>query len=192
MAATPVPEFKKNFFVQSKTNPIVEDYIFDKKIGEGSFGSVYLAKNKRSNNKVAIKQMARNRIRKPSRLQNEISVISNADHPNIVRVYEIYEDPRNVYFVTEVLEGGELYEAIIKGGKFNEIQARKYFHQLIYALNYLHANGVAHRDLKPENMLFATRDSDETAKLIDFGFANYFEEGKTMQSRVGTPFYISP
>ena len=118
--------------------------------------------------------MARNRIRKPERLQNEISVISNADHPNIVRVYEIYEDPRNVYFVTEVLEGGELYDSIIKNGNFTEIQARKYMYQLIYALNYLHENGVAHRDLKPENMLFAEKDSDETVKLIDFGFANYF------------------
>jgi calcium-dependent protein kinase len=117
--------------VVSRSGDIRQDYTFQKKLGDGSYGVVYLAtKNgsgSGSDSEVAVKQIAKNRIKKPERLINEINVITSCDHPNIVRCYEIYEDPRNIHFATEVCRGGELYDWIIKHGTFNEAVSRRIF-----------------------------------------------------------------
>jgi len=71
------------------------------------------------------------------------------DHPNIIKLYETFEDSRNVYMITELCTGGELFDKIIQKGFFSEEEARIVFKQMILALNYCHSQQVAHRDLKP-------------------------------------------
>ena len=110
--------FKRNFWVQSKCNAITDDYTFGPKIGEGTYGHVYKAVNKVSKKEVAIKQIARSHVKNFERLKHEIEILKLVDHPNIVRVLEVYEDARNICFVMELCQGGELFDAIQKCGKF--------------------------------------------------------------------------
>lgn len=96
------------------------------------------------------------------------------DHPNIIKLYETFEDSRNVYLVMEICEGGELFDRIIEIGHYNETTARSVFTQIIQALNYCHRNKICHRDLKPENFLLLTKAKDSPIKMIDFGLSKFF------------------
>lgn len=95
------------------------------------------------------------------------------DHPNVIRLYEVFEDKKFVYLVMELCEGGELFERLIKKVTLSEDEARSFFHQLLKALNYLHSKKVCHRDLKPENLMFV-KPGDNLMKIIDFGISKTF------------------
>jgi calcium-dependent protein kinase len=95
------------------------------------------------------------------------------DHPNIVKLYEIYQDQKNIYLITEYLEGGELFDLILKTKHFNENIAAKIMKQLLSAVSYCHNKNIVHRDLKPENLLLCKPDSFEI-KVIDFGLSRTF------------------
>jgi calcium-dependent protein kinase len=86
-------------------------------------------------------------------LTNEIKILKQLDHPNIVKLYEVYSDSRNIYMITEYLEGGEVFDLILKSKHFNENIAAKIMKQLLQAINYCHSKKIVHRDLKPENLL---------------------------------------
>lgn len=90
------------------------------------------------------------------------------DHPNIIRLFEVYEDKKYIYFVMELCTGGELFETVTEEGHFSEDKARASFIQLMKAINYLHGRKICHRDIKPENLLYSSKKSN-TLKLIDFG-----------------------
>ena len=124
-------------------------------------------------------------------LTNEIKIMKQLDHPNIVKLYEIYQDTRNIYLITEYLEGGELFDLILKSKHFNENIAAKIMKQLLSAIAYCHSKKIVHRDLKPENLLIVKTNTYEI-KVIDFGLSRTFEPNKNMYSRMGTPFYIAP
>jgi len=118
------------------------------------------------------------------------------DHPNIIKLYETFEDSRNVYMITELCTGGELFDKIIQKGFFSEEEARIVFKQMILALNYCHSQQVAHRDLKPENFLLLNDNADWPLKLIDFGLSFMFDQNKVtakgMGTLVGTSYYMAP
>jgi calcium-dependent protein kinase len=101
-------------------------------------------------------------------LRYEIDVLKNLDHPNILRLYEVFEDKKCIYLVTEYCEGGELFDEILHRGSFTEMDAAKVIKQLLSAIAYCHGSQVCHRDLKPENILIDNRDKN-TIKVIDFG-----------------------
>lgn len=124
-------------------------------------------------------------------LNNEIKILKQLDHPNIVKLYEVYSDSSNIYLITEYLEGGELFDLILKSKHFNENIAAKIMKQLLSAICYCHSKKIVHRDLKPENLLITKANSYEI-KVIDFGLSRTFEAHKNMYSRMGTPFYIAP
>ena len=90
------------------------------------------------------------------------------DHPNILKLYEVYQDDARFYVVTELCEGGELFDEIIKRNHFSEKDAAEIMLQVLKAINYCHANDICHRDLKPENILI---ESEGLIKVIDFGTA---------------------
>ena len=102
-------------------------------------------------------------------------MINFKDHPNIIKLYETFEDKRNVYLVFEVCSGGELFDRIISEGHFSDQRARSIFSQIVKSLNYCHKHGICHRDLKPENFLFATKDPDSPLKVIDFGLSKIYK-----------------
>lgn len=125
--------------------------------------------------------------------EEEVNLLKELDHPNIVRFYECYQDSSHHHLVLELLEGSSLVKLVETTKGLPENFAKRLFFQAAYAVNYLHHVGITHRDLKLDNFLFAKGSSDELGnlKLIDFGFAKNFRS-KTLKSHVGTSWYIAP
>ena len=128
----------------------------------------------------------------------EIEVLRELEHQNIIKIFEYYIDNKYHYIISELLRGGELYEAIFKFQKFNEKKAAYIMKQILSALNYLHSKGIIHRDIKPENILVQRtnkknkNDMDEiNIKLIDFGVSNFFKENEILTIKVGSSYYIT-
>lgn len=165
-----------------------------KQLGKGTYGEVSGATHIETGQRRAIKVIARSKIRNWERFQTEVKILQTLDHPNVIKLYEYFEDDTNVYLVTELCTGGELFDRIIKEEYFNEKKAARIFKQILQALNYCHSMNIVHRDLKPENFLFVSPDENSDLKIIDFGLSKIMEGGKLqrMKTRAGTPYYISP
>jgi calcium-dependent protein kinase len=116
------------------------------------------------------------------------------DHPNIIKLYESFEDHRNIYLILELCTGGELFDRIIDAGHFTEVQAATVMQHMFRAIFYMHENHICHRDLKPENFLFTTKEPiDKCAlKVIDFGLACKFAADQVLTTKAGTPYYVAP
>lgn len=181
----------KQIFIDSLRGNVEDHYILDKKLGDGSYGTVFLARDRNTQALRAVKKMLKSKIKNPERLRTEIEIMKVADHPNVVRLYEVLEDTRFIYLVMEVCSGGELFDYIVANKRINERKAANLFRQLLLSLSYLHSHDICHRDLKPENLLF-TDDTHESLKLIDFGLSKIMKESQAMSTKAGTPFYISP
>ena len=125
----------------------------------------------------ALKSVEKNLIRKSKRNANsilfEIDVLRSVDHPNIIKIFEVYESDKYIHLVFEYLEGGELFEKIKSKGLYSEKDAINVMRDLLEALDYLHAKGIVHRDLKPENLILANKDKDDNLKIADFGLASF-------------------
>lgn len=136
----------------------------------GGYGTVQKCWHKETGAVRAVKIMKKSKISKSdwTRLRYEIDILKNLDHPNILRLFEVFEDKQQIYLVTEICDGGELFDEIINRGKFEEKDAAPIMKQLLSAISYCHKKNVCHRDLKPENILLDAKDKG-TIKLIDFG-----------------------
>jgi len=102
-------------------------------------------------------------------MKNEIAILKEIDHPNIIKMYEFFSDEKRFYIVTEVCKGGELFDVICEKGSFNEADARILMKQVISCVNYCHKKNIVHRDLKPENILLDGQNGYDDIKIIDFG-----------------------
>jgi len=185
--------------IRSHDGKIQDFYDMDKKkIGEGSYGSVSKGKVKGAGGGAgsirAIKTISKAQMKNIDRFKQEIAIMKMMDHPNIIKLYETFEDHRNIYLVMELCVGGELFDKIIESGHFTEVQAATLMKQIVRAIYYMHENKVCHRDLKPENFLFTTKEdiSNNTLKIIDFGLSCKFEKGQVLQTKAGTPYYVAP
>jgi calcium-dependent protein kinase len=98
----------------------------------------------------------------------EVGILKQLDHPNIVKIYEVFEDPKRFYIVTELCKGGEVFDEILRRDHFSEKDAAGVVKQVLEAVSYCHGEKVVHRDLKPENLLFDEEGGD-VIKVIDFG-----------------------
>lgn len=107
-------------------------------------------------------------------------------------MYEVFEDDKRLYIVTEICKGGELYEDVMSKGKISERNAAVLLKQLLWCLNYLHKKNIVHRDLKPENILLEAKKDYDQMKIIDFGTATYIKPGQILNEKLGTPYYIAP
>lgn len=165
-------------------------------LGAGSYGQVCKAEHKASKAIRAVKTVSKVAAgpRILSRLHTEIDIMKMLDHPGIIKLYETFEDRKNIYLVMELCVGGELFDRIVASGHFTETQAAIVMQQMISAVYYMHENHVCHRDLKPENFLFRSKDPIETniLKLIDFGLSATFEPGTFFATKAGTPYYVAP
>ncbi|EGR32160.1 protein kinase domain protein [Ichthyophthirius multifiliis] len=135
-------------------------YRIGKFLGQGGFGIVCVAINRQTSFKRAVKMINKQRIKKIDewKLLQELQIMQEIDHPNILKVLEHYEDTQHHYFVTELLYGGDLFDKIVEHKAFSEQQASEYMKQIISAVSYLHSLNIVHRDLKPENILFAKKN----------------------------------
>jgi calcium-dependent protein kinase len=126
--------------------------------------------------------------------------LQKIDHPNVLKLYEYFEDSQNFYLVTELCLGGELYEKIVENEFFTEHQAACIFKQILISVCHLHKHNICHRDLKPENFMIVSKTDDllnAQVKTIDFGLSEICcsqDSGKVekMKTKVGTPYYMSP
>ena len=116
------------------------------------------------------------------------------DHPNIVRIEEVYESNNEIYIVQELCLGGDLFGRLNEkpGFHFNEVQSARLVKQMLSSVRYIHSKGIIHRDLKLENFLFSSTKEDSPLKMIDFGLSKYFEIGQKHSDPVGTPYTCAP
>lgn len=149
-----------------------------KAIGTGTYGSVVKAVNKSTRAIRACKSMARKNIKNESRFREEIELMKKLDHPNIIRLFETFEDHKYIYLILELSTGGELFDKIVAEGLLAEKAAAKIVRQIVSALYYMHDHFIMHRDLKPENFLFASTEPDAALKVIDFGLGAKFKPGQ--------------
>jgi serine/threonine protein kinase len=177
-------------------------------LGSGTYGVVWKARSRETNDMYAIKSITiicRNRNKK--KLRKEIDLLRIFNHPNIVRLYDVVETVHNLYIIQELCHGGELFDAISNSGtgKFNEKDAASVMRDAILAIQYCHDRNICHRDLKPENFLLATpllpqrdprTDPFPTIKLADFGLGAGISATRSSHNQlsglVGTIFYIAP
>lgn len=122
----------------------------------------------------------------------ELDLLREMDHPNIVKVFEHYQDDKYHYLISEYCSGGELFDRIKEVSPFTEKVAASYMKQIFGAISYCHINKICHRDLKPENILFDSKASNSNLKVIDFGASTKFDPMQKMTKRIGTPFYVAP
>jgi len=191
-----LPTAKLSFCEKLQVNkaPLRQVYSVSRtSLGEGGFGMVSKATHKVSKMRHAVKFLPKERTDAKD-FGNELLICASMDHPNIVKVYDIFEDQRAYYLVMELCAGGELFQMLCDCMRFSEAQAATIMRQVLGGVRYMHAQGVCHRDLKPENFLLHAAGGIEqaTLKIIDFGIACRFVPGEVLTNTSGTAFYMSP
>ena len=190
-------QINKKSFIKKQQN-IDKYYTFDSKpLGKGSYGIVRKGKHKITNQIRAIKTIMKSLIEDKEKFKLEIDILSSMDHPNIVKLFEWYEDEQNYYLVMEICQGGDLFIRIKQLGFFQEEDAKIIFNQIIKSIRYCHERKIVHRDLKPENFVFVSNDKNSPVKLIDFGLSKMYQNTKTgelvpLKTKAGSPYYIAP
>ena len=199
--------FKEELKLKVTINTLIEEnncaptkkYKIISKLGDGSYGVVYLAVNIITKQNIAmkkIKKVKENEI-DDMEIKNEINILKKLDHPNIVKIIEFYSAPKAYYIITDFCSCGELYNQI--KNQYSENQLAVLFYQVLSGLYYLHSNNIVHRDLKLENILISEIEKDKVTnekyfwvKIIDFGTAKIFEKNKSEKAVVGSSYYIAP
>ncbi|XP_028097653.1 CBL-interacting serine/threonine-protein kinase 23-like isoform X2 [Camellia sinensis] len=170
-------------------------YELGRTLGEGAFAKVKFGRNLETDENVAIKILNKEKILKHDmigQIKREILTMKLIRHPNVIRMYEVMASKTKIFIVLEFVTGGELFDKISSKGRLKEDEARKYFQQLINAVNYCHSRGVFHRDLKPENLLL---DANGILKVSDFGLSalpQQVREDGLLHTTCGTPNYVAP
>jgi serine/threonine protein kinase len=172
--------------------PIGNYYSMEKVIGSGKYGVVKLGKSVNdSEYKVAIKVIKLEKLMSQYySIVQEIYALKKIDHPNVVKIHEIFKDERKLYIVMEYVEGKELFDFVVQKMKLLESEASKIAMQLLKTIKYLNEVKICHRDLKPENIII----NPETIhiKLIDFGLSSLYSEFTHLETKVDTPYYVAP
>ncbi|KAG9454936.1 hypothetical protein H6P81_007840 [Aristolochia fimbriata] len=170
-------------------------YELGRTIGEGTFAKVKFARNIETGEPVAIKILDKEKVLKHKmveQIKREIATMKLIKHPNVVRLYEVMGSKTKIFIVLEFVTGGELFDKIVNHGRMREDEARRYFQQLINAVDYCHSRGVYHRDLKPENLLL---DTQGNLKVSDFGLSalsRQVRDDGLLHTTCGTPNYVAP
>ena len=193
--------FSKENLINQINCSIKDHYEIVSQIGKGGFSKVLEVRNKTTNAIRACKYISKAKMNEKTlkRTLREINMLKKLDHPNIIKLYEVYESKNSIYLIMEKCNGGELFDNIIehitKGKMYTEKQASEIILQILSAINYCHKNGICHRDLKPENILLLNKENENgennKIKIIDFGLSQYISD-KKLNSRVGTAYYVSP
>ena len=196
---------KKEFFIRQTDGQITQHYDVLKKIGEGGSAKVYKVKSKNTGEIKAMKQVEKSKLPDVKYFETEIKILSLLDHPNIVRLFEVFEDDKNFYLIMELCQGGNLLSRM-KNNRYKEKAAAVLMEQVVSAIAYCHEKGICHRDLKPQNVLFCDESPNSPVKVVDFGISKIFDPSltnlqnelkgdprlKKMDSQIGTLYFISP
>uniref|UniRef100_A0A3B3ZU35 Protein kinase domain-containing protein n=1 Tax=Periophthalmus magnuspinnatus TaxID=409849 RepID=A0A3B3ZU35_9GOBI len=149
----------------------VGPYRLEKTLGKGQTGLVKLGVHCVTNQKVAIKIVNREKLSESvlMKVEREIAILKLIEHPHVLKLYDVYENKKYLYLVLEHVSGGELFDYLVKKGRLTPKEARKFFRQIISALDFCHSHSICHRDLKPENLLL---DEKNNIRIADFGMAS--------------------
>lgn len=174
-------------------------------LGLGSTGKVQLAHNEATGQQAAIKVISKAIFNAkvtskesalaatpdslPYGIEREIIIMKLLNHPNVLRLYDVWETNSNLYMVLEYAEKGELFNLLVERGPLPENEAIRFFRQIVIGISYCHALGIVHRDLKPENLLL---DHKFNIKIADFGMAALETEDKLLETSCGSPHYAAP
>lgn len=174
-------------------------------LGSGNFATVYKCKKKsglkptevdnweQTPDEVAIKVIDKSKVEDMNDVEREINIMKDLDHENIVKLYHVFKEPKKINLVMALVEGGELFDAIVEDGNFTEKKAARVMTQLCKALDYMHDRKIVHRDLKPENLLLKSKDKDNINIMVaDFGLARVVSPTDMMKTACGTPGYVAP
>lgn len=180
----------------SLNKDIRQFYKFKDVLGGGHFGTVRIAyrRDVEPRKLFAVKSISKKNLTKKDLedLMREVEILSNLDHPNIIKFYETYHDEFYFHIVMELCRGKEVFDRIIEEGNINEHKVSKIIYKVLQAISYCHSAGISHRDLKPENILFETAEQDAEIKLIDFGLSRKYDSKEKMHTILGTPYYVAP
>jgi calcium-dependent protein kinase len=195
-ASLPSPSVT-NQFVDIESHYIVDPIV----LGAGHHGSVRQCIHRQTGKQYAVKSICKSDPSvKIQGLVREISILKEMKHKSIIQLVDVYEDTEYVHLVTELCQGGELFDRIVQksgapgDGCFSERETARILFQILKSIRYMHRQNIVHRDIKPENILFESQDEDSPIKIIDFGLArkHYEELEPPMSTIVGTPYYIAP
>ena len=171
------------FFKQSE---IKKRYDIGDTLGSGNFATVKRATSKQPTQgiptDVAIKIIDKAKVDDMQDIRREVEIMQDIDHPGIIKLYEIFDEPKKMHLVMELVTGGELFDRIVAKGQYTEADASKAIRALSEALGYLHSKQIVHRDIKPENILCAGPE-DAQLKIADFGLARVLSKGDMMKVR---------
>ncbi|KAG0251290.1 hypothetical protein DFQ27_008857 [Actinomortierella ambigua] len=168
--------------------------ISEKVLGVGTFATVKEIRCKETGRKFALKIILRKTLQgKGAMLETEISVLSKVRHPNCVSLLEMFETEDAVYLVTDLAEGGELFEQLLQKGYYTEGDAARLVRDVLLGVEYLHSMDIVHRDLKPENLLFKDKSANATLMITDFGLSKVLTgDNHVLMTACGTPGYVAP
>lgn len=174
-------------------NSFHRHYKLGRKLGSGSYSVVHIATNRRTRKQVAVKCIAKAGLSEQDveSLKEEVRIMAELDHPNLVPLLGYFEEERYYYIVTPLCTGGELFDDLVKRKSYTEEDARELMRKLASAIAYVHSKGIVHRDLKPENILLKTSAQGAEIMIADFGFARSMK-GARHGTACGTPGYIAP
>uniref|UniRef100_A0A8C8DF96 Protein kinase domain-containing protein n=1 Tax=Oncorhynchus tshawytscha TaxID=74940 RepID=A0A8C8DF96_ONCTS len=119
----------------------------------------------------------------------EIAILKLIEHPHVLKLHDVYENNKYLYLVLEHVSGGELFDYLVKKGRLTPKEARKFFRQIISALDFCHSHSICHRDLKPENLLL---DEKNNIRIADFGMASLQVGDSLLETSCGSPHYACP
>ena len=195
-------ETSEHFNINSETEYYVHSeniqkhYKLKEVLGQGFFGNVRLATTYDENSKYqyAVKTIPKTKVAgKTQVLLRELEILKRVDHPNIIKLYEIYEDELYIHLVMELCFSGELFDHLIAKGRFSESETADIIYKLLHAISHLNNLNISHRDIKPENIMYCNTNQSPEIKLIDFGLASkYGVDEDSMHSIVGSPYYVAP
>mmetsp|Transcript_11797 Transcript_11797/g.29899 ORF Transcript_11797/g.29899 Transcript_11797/m.29899 type:complete len:1104 (-) Transcript_11797:44-3355(-) len=166
-------------------------------LGSGVSGLVRKVSHKKTGVEYAVKSLDLGLVETKEgleQLRDEIFIMCQLDHPNIVRLEEVYESHSEIYLVQELCVGGELFDRLDEQPDYHytEAECARLIKQMLCAVRYIHSKGIIHRDLKLENFLFSSNAPDSELKMIDFGLSKHFRYGEVQHEAVGTPYTVAP
>ncbi|KAL9261584.1 Calcium-dependent protein kinase 20-like protein [Drosera capensis] len=179
-----------------RTGSIKDTYSLGRRLGQGQFGTTFLAIERSTGLEFACKSIAKRKLTTSEDVEDvrrEIQIMHHlAGNNNVIQIVDVFEDAIAVYLVMELCKGGELFERILEKGCYSERKAAELGRVIVGVVERCHSLGVIHRDLKPENFLFVGSEEDSFLKTIDFGLSVFFSPGETFSDVVGSPYYVAP
>ena len=191
---TTKPYFENTFINNFGNEQKISNYSIIGQIGKGAYAVVKQGVEKKTGKKIAVKIYEKYQLadsQKKANVNREISLLKRLNHPNILKLYEVIDTPRQLYLITELISGKSLHNYVKTkmNRKLQEDEALRIFGQILSGIEYCHRQNISHRDIKMENILL---DENLTPKIIDFGFSICSGPSQRLKLFCGTPSYMSP